>query len=240
MAVEDLNVFMDPQERLAASVLIVEPNNTLRNHIRSCIKSLGYGFITDVMNHNQALERLSERRYTYVFFDAKKTNITPEQMLQEMLRQDPDTIAIPMSNEPRIDDVFNLFVKGARGFLVKPFTIDSIEEAIIWATKGEPIAESVLQAKDRNEALVAVVMSALDNVSTLLRQARRFETAERDVPRAMARLHRAAELAHTFCKGTDDDLLESIIEFSIKASQGPATKLGRMRKKLRSTREASI
>lgn len=227
---------MTPAERAKASILIVEPDANTRNNLRTAVKQLGYVTISDSPSHGQALERLGERKFSHIFFDSKKSNVTPREFLQQVMQGDRMTVAIPTSFEPRIDDVFDLFVVGARGFLVKPFTIDTVEEAIVQATKGEPIAEAVLHAKDRNEALVAVMMGALDKVATLLRQAQQFETALREVPRGMRGFARSADLAKTFAKGGDEQLLEAIQNFAVDRSQGPATRLGRLRKKLRTTR----
>ena len=220
-------------ERKQSSVLIVEPDANTRNNMRLTIKSLGYGNISDAVSHGQALDRLKERAYTFVLFDAQKSNVPPVDFLAQLLKQDQHTTAIPMSGSPRVDDVFNLLVIGAKGFLVKPFTVNSVDESIIWAHKGEPIAEVVLNAKDRNQALVAVMMAALDSVSTLMRQAREFDTAKRELPKAYRRFKRSAELAKTFCKGSDENLIDAISEFCIMRGEGPATRLGRLRQRLK-------
>lgn len=156
--------------------------------------------------------------------------------MKKIFEIDDQLIAIPASANPNVDDVFDLLVSGARGYLVKPVTIDAVEDAILMATKGEPIADAVLHAKDRNEALVAIMMSSLDRTATTLRQAQQFETAKREVPRMMAGLRRAAELAMTFCKGGSDGLLIALEKFCIERSKGPATRLGRLRKRLKTTR----
>ena len=223
-------------DRKKSSVLIVEADGNSRNNLRLAVKTLGFGIISDVPSHAQGLERLNGRRFSYVIFDSKKTNVTPDDFLRQVLQLDKETVAIPSSNSPRVDDVFELFVIGAKGFLVKPFTVDSVEEALIWAKKGEPIAEAVLYAKDRNEALVAMMMMALDNVAILLRQSRQFETALRDVPQAMRRFMHAVELAKTFCKGSDELLTNSIMQFCVERGSGPASRLGRLRKKLHNNR----
>jgi hypothetical protein len=104
------------------------------------------------------------------------------------------------------------------------------------ATKGEPISEAVLQARDRNEALVAIMMSSLDKAATILRQSQQFETAKREIPRSMSSLRRAAELARTFAKGGDEALVDAMEKFCIERGKGPATRLGRLRKRLQTTR----
>lgn len=65
-----------------------------------------------------------------------------------------------------------------------------------------------------------------------MRQATQFETARRDIPKAFSSLKIFAELAKTFCKGGDIGLLTALEKFCLERSQGPATKLGRLRKRL--------
>jgi DNA-binding NtrC family response regulator len=227
---------MTPAERNRASVLVVESDAMDRSSMRQALKTLGYGGISDAPNHAAALEKMNDRKFTHIVFEAKKTNIPAKDFLAQVLQIDGECIAIPSSSQPNVDDVFDLLVMGAKGYLCKPFTIDTVESAILQASKGEPISELVLHAKDRNEALVAIMMSSLDKAATITRQAQQFETAKRDVPRAMAGMRRSAELARTFAKGGDDALLEALERFCLERSKGPATRLGRLRKRLKTTR----
>lgn len=228
---------MTPAERTRASILIVESEANDRNNMRSLIKTLGYGGVSDAPNHSAALERLTQRKFSHIIFEAKKTTMPPREFLQKVLEADPLAVAIPSSYEPSVDEVFDLLIMGARGFLVKPFTSDTLEQAIINASKGEPIASAVVNAKDRNEALVAILMTSLDKVATIMRQALQFDTAKRELPRAFAQLKSSAELARMFCKGGEDGMINAIEKFCIDRSNGPATRLGRLRRKLRTTRD---
>ncbi len=227
---------LSPAERAKASILIVESDSNERNNIRTAIKSLGYGSFTDAPNHSAALEKMADRKVTHIIFDAKKTTMPAKEFLHKVLEVDARIVAIPSSYEPNVDDVFDLLVMGAKGYICKPFTSDSLESAIVMASKGEPIAEAVLQAKDRNEALVALAMSSLDKAATVLRQAAQFETAKREIPRSLAMLRRSSELAKTFCKGGEEGLLDAIEKFCLERSKGPASKLGRLRQRLRTGR----
>lgn len=227
---------MSQAERNRSTVLVVESDASERNNFRTCLRQLGYGGIADAPNHATALERMGERPVTHVIFEAKKTNMPPKEFLQKVLQFSNSLICIPSSHEPNVDDVFDLLVMGARGYLSKPFTVDSVEQAIVNATKGEPISQAVLQAKDRNEALVAIMMGSLDKTAMILRQALKFETAKRELPRAMSSLRRSAELAKTFCKDGEEGLILALEKFCIDRSKGPATRLGRLRKKLKTTR----
>jgi DNA-binding NarL/FixJ family response regulator len=232
----DQLMIMSPAERAKAFVLIVEKDPTERNNMRTALKSLGYGAFTDVADHAVALEKLAERKITHVLFDAKATKIQPKEFLHKLLENDKSIVAIPSSYDPNIDDVFDLLIMGAKGYLVKPFTVDTLELAIVMASKGEPMNDAVLNAKDRNEALVAILMGSLDKAATVLRQAQQFETAKREIPKAISGLKRSSELAKMFAKGGEMGLIDAIEKFCIERSKGPATRLGRLRKRLNTTR----
>jgi len=228
---------MSPGERAACTVLVVESDPAEANHMREALKSLGFTGISDAPSHHIALEKLTSRQFTHVIFDAKKSSSYPmKDWLTKVFEIDGSIIALPASANPNVDDVFDLLVVGARGYLVKPFTFEGIDAAVVMATKGEPISDTVLGAKDRNEALVAMMMTSVDRLATVFRQAKQFETAKRALPHALAALERAADLAHTFAKGGEDGLIASLENFCIKQSHGPATRLGRLRKRLSTTR----
>jgi DNA-binding NarL/FixJ family response regulator len=233
---KDNGIQMSPAERSAASILVIETDAQERTNLKTALKQVAFSNITDAPNHLAGLEKFNDRKFTHVIFDAKKTNYPMRDWLTKVFELSPNIIAIPASGSPSVDDVFDLLVIGAKGYLVKPFTFDTVDQAVIMATKGEPISEAVLKARDRNEALVAIMMSSLDKFSTIYRQSQQFETAKRELPRAMAILKRSADLAHTFAKGGEDGLLEALERFCIERSKGPASKLGRLRKRLTNTR----
>ena len=234
---KDTTIKMSPAERAACTVLVVENDSDDASHMREALKGLGFTSISDAPNHHIALEKISSRQFTHLIFDAKKiSNYPMKDWLTKVFEIDASIIAIPASANPNIDDVFDLLVIGARGYLVKPFTFEGVDSAVIMATKGEPLSDKVLGAKDRNEALVAMMMTSVDRLATVFRQSKQFETAKRALPNAVAALARSADLAHTFAKGGEDGLIKALENFCIKQSHGPATRLGRLRKRLSTTR----
>ncbi len=224
-------------ERQASCVLCIEPDSLERNNFRSALKTLGYGGVSDCANHLSAFEKIEQRHFTHIIFSARDTNMPVKEFVSKILESKPEMICIPSSSQPNVDDVFDLLILGAKGYLCKPFTIDTLDDAIVNATKGEPISDAVLNARDRNSALVAIMMQTLDKAATTLRQAQQFETARREVPRNIMGFRRAADLAHTFAKDGHDGLLVALEEFCIERSKGPATRLGRLRKRLKTERK---
>ncbi len=227
-------------ERKRASVLIVEPDGGLKKSLRDILTTLGYGNVFDSSDHLQAIKKIEERPITHVIFEAKKTNMPAMEFLVKTLEYDQRIIAIPSSWDPSVDDVFNMLIVGARGYLVKPFTEAAVDEAVVMATKGEPISDAILYAKDRNEALASLCMTALDKLSVTIRQSRQFETAKREIPKRISAFRRAVDIGKTFADGGLYMLLESVVEFCLERGQGPATQLGRLRKRLEAKKAAIL
>ena len=219
-------------ERRESSILILDPEPTVRGTMRQAITGLDYGGVSEAADMTQALQKIQERPFTHLIFDAKKGVMAPRDFLLKLFEIDEKIIAIPSSFNPTVDDVFDLLIVGAKGYLVKPFNTDSLDDAIVMATKGEPISEAILYAKNRNEALASLIFTALDKLAVVMRQARQFETASREIPKAQLVLRRGMDISRTFAKGGDEVLLEQMIEFCLERASGPATKLGRFRKRL--------
>ena len=219
-------------ERSSSSVLIVDPDRQARSSLRQLVTAMHFGGVSDVANHLQGIQKVQERKFTHVIFDAKSTNMPGVEFVTKLLELDDDIIAIPASSEPTVDDVFSLLTIGANGFLVKPFTSESVEEALVLATKGEPISDAILYAKDRNEALVSLALTALDNFMIVKRQSEQFETARRELPRAWKHFCRATEVARMFAEGGEERLVARLIEFCCERADGPASRLGRVRERM--------
>lgn len=224
--------FSDAERRLV-SILIVEPQKGLRQHLRQILRNLGFANMAEAPDHATALTKLEQRGFTHVIFEAKRSNMPAAEFLSKALDLDERLITIPSSSSPSIDDVFGLLTAGARGYIVKPFNEEAVDDSITMATKGEPISECILHAKDRNEALASLMLTSLDKVATVLRQSNEFETARRELPQRLAVFRRSTDIARTFANGGDAELVEAIARFCEERSNGPATRLGRVREKLR-------
>ena len=219
-------------EKQGISILLVDPDQGMRETMRRTLINQGYGQVSEAKSHLSALDKIRERDFSHIIFDAKQTDMPAHEFLQNALELDETMITVAASADPTIDDVFGLLVIGARGYIVKPISLGSVDEALIMATKGEPISEAILYAKDRNEALASLMMTALDKLATVIRQSRQFDTAQLEVPKAVMRLRRSSDIARTFAKDGDEGLLEALLEFALERSKGPATRLGRLRKRL--------
>jgi DNA-binding response OmpR family regulator len=217
-------------------VLVVCANGTTSNQVRQAVKTIGFNSVTAAAGLVPALDRIRGRDFALVLFDAKSSDMPTNDFVKQVINLDPNIILIAVSAEPRVDDVFGLLRDGARSFLCLPFTVDIMEAIIMRATQGRPMSEAVLNAPDRNAALVGVVLNHVYKTSVLMRQSREFPSAAKDRERQQYALVESMDMARLFCEGGDDSLLEKIIEGCVGRANIAATKLGRTRKKLQKER----
>lgn len=223
--------------RQSIPVLVVISNGTTSNQVRQALKTIGFSTISAAPTHINALDRIRGRDFPLILFEATATDMPPLDFVIQTIALDANSIMIPLSAEPRVDDVFGLLRNGARGFLALPFTVDTMEQVIMRATEGPPLSEAVLNAPDRNAALTGVILNNLYRLSVLQRQAREFPTAAKELERQHIGLIESVDLARLFCEGGDDALLEKIVEGCINRANTAATRLGRTRQKLKKKRQ---
>ncbi|MBX6315605.1 MAG: hypothetical protein IRY99_22230 [Isosphaeraceae bacterium] len=218
-------------------MLLIEPDADDRCRIRSALAALEYGAVCDAQTHIQGLERILQRPVTHVIFDARTTDMAASAFLYKALEVSPEIVAIATSGSPEADAVFDLLIQGARGYAVKPLTTESLDQAIVMATKGDPLSDAVREATNRNEVLVGAMINNLDKVATLVRQARQFDTAKAEATKAMAAFRRSADVAGTFAKDGEEALRQTVEEMCVARGQGPASRIGRLRARLKTNRD---
>jgi len=224
------------RDRNHFNVMVVCSQGATSSQVRQALKSLGFMQMSTASSHLAAIEKIKVRNFTHVIFDAKTTDMPSLDFVKLIIEMDANSIMIAISEQPRIDDVFGLLRNGARGFLVPPFTTEMLETVLTQATEGPALSEAVLNAPDRNAAFTAIILNNLYRLSVAMRQAKEFSSAIRDVKNYNFALKESVDLAQLFCEGSDDDLREKIIEGCINRAKDAASRLGRLRKKLKKER----
>jgi DNA-binding NarL/FixJ family response regulator len=219
-------------ERTRCSVLIIEPDESDRSHLRACLKLLSFGYVSELAEYAAALKSLFERRFTHLLFATEDADLGPAEFCSSALKTDPDMIAIAMTRRPDIDEMFDLLLHGARGYVLKPFEVDDLQEVVAAATKGEPIPEEILKAPDKNEVLVNMLLNDLDKVARAMKITASSEAEKRKLPPLVGCLSRSVRHALIVGKGGEKGYMEVLERVLVERSMGPATRLGRLRKRL--------
>lgn len=225
------------RDRAQFNVLVVCAHGAMNAQLRQALKALGFSNVSSSPSHMAGMDKTATRHFSHVLFDAKPTDMPTLEFVEKFLTTEEQAVLIALSEEPRIDDVFALLRAGARSFLVPPFTTDMLEEVLIQATEGPQLSDAVLHAPDRNGAFTAVVLNNLYRLSVAMRQVREFPSAMRDVKNYNYALRESVDLAILFCDGNEEDLRDKFVEGCINRAKDAATRLGRLRKKLRKERK---
>lgn len=228
---------MTKAERMKCRALIIEPDENDRADLRKCLKSLSFGWVSELTDYATALKSLFERRFTHLLFSTEDAGLGPAEFCGSALKTDPQMIAIGMSREPDIDEMFDLLLHGARGYLLKPYQEEDLQEAITAATKGEPIPEEVLRAPDKNEMLVNILLNDLDKVARVMKRTASSELERKQLPPLVGCLSRSVRYALSAGRGGEKEYLEVLERVLVERSVAPATRLGRLRKRLAEERK---
>ena len=101
-----------------------------------------------------------------------------------------------------------------------------------------PIVRGVLQnPKVLDGGEIRLVDFNLPRVETVARLMKLAETARRELPKTQVNFQHAAHLARTFCQDGEQELLAALVQQSIKRGKGPASPLGRLRRRLQQRKE---
>jgi HEAT repeat protein/DNA-binding NarL/FixJ family response regulator len=214
------------------STLLVCADTDTRHHVRQVMVSIGCGDVTSASSHTIGQTRIKSRKFDLIVYEAKDSTIPAKQFALEALQRCPGSLLLALSHEPRIDDVFGLLRCGTHGFIVLPLSGDSLEREIIRARSGSPLNRSILDAPDRNTAFSNMIITQLDRVAALMRQARKYDTAKRELHNKRAVLEESVFLSKLFSEGGEDVLMEYLREEFAKRANRPASRLGRTRKRL--------
>ena len=206
------NASFASRERAQTRFLLVDQDRYNRQSLKQCLLGLGYGSIAEVGEPTTALEKIEEHPYTHIVFEPLNSPIRVDNFIRIVSDLQPDTIILTLLSEPSVDDVFQMLAAGAKGFLVKPYSVSSIDEAIITASVVENIPDVILQADNHTEALTSLILVALDKLATIKRQARKFATAEHEIPKRRLALSRAIQLANQFLDCDTETFHNIIIE----------------------------
>ncbi|MCI5066689.1 response regulator [bacterium] len=225
------------RERQAISVLVVEPEAHLRQVIRNALQSLGYGATSCVSEYSVALDRIESGEYTHLLYEVRgRKEEDVFYFLERAFELNGDLVAIALSENPQVDEIFEHLRRGTRGFLSKPLTSDMVEESMLQATLSSPFSQVILQSNNRDEAFCALLAASVNKAALAKQQELQRKIGAEDALQFLQELEDAVELVHTFRTLGESDFLGLLVDFFIRLSEQPETRLGSLRKRLSESR----
>lgn len=112
--------------------LVVDDFSTMRKIIRSLLKDIGFENIREAEDGAKALEALKENKIDFVVSDLNMPNMNGFELLSS-IRSSNDLKHLPVllvTAEAKKEDIVTAAQLGASGYIVKPFTKQTLEEKL--------------------------------------------------------------------------------------------------------------
>ena len=139
--------------RPGVTVLLVDDSNTIRRSARGFLESEGYMVVTAVDGY-EALARVVEHRPSIIFLDIMMPRLDGYQTCA-LIKNNADFRDIPvimLSSKEGLFDKARAGVVGSDAHLSKPFTAQSLADAVRWYT-GTPLSGNKKNARRAKKAV---------------------------------------------------------------------------------------
>ena len=113
-------------------ILIVDDFSTMRRIIRNLLRDLGYENVSEADDGNSALPMLKRGGFDFLITDWNMPGMSGFELL-EAVRSDSDLAALPVlmvTAEAKRDQIVAAAQAGVNGYVVKPFTANTLKEKI--------------------------------------------------------------------------------------------------------------
>lgn len=119
-------------------ILVVDDYKTMVRIVRNLLNQLGFQDVDEANDGATALAKLRARRFGLVISDWAMEPMNGLELLQQV-RADPDLKTLPfimITAENRKDRVAKAEQAGANGYIVKPFTAETLNDRIARVMSG--------------------------------------------------------------------------------------------------------
>ena len=121
-----------PDEREGLAFLVVDDFSTTRRIIKSLLNDLGYHQVAEADDGTTALPLLRNRSFDFLIADWNMPGMAGLELLRHV-RRDPRLAKLPvlmLAADAKRDQILEAAQAGVDGYMVKPFTADTLKEKI--------------------------------------------------------------------------------------------------------------
>jgi DNA-binding NtrC family response regulator len=142
------------------NILIVDDDDSIRTLLSEGLSELGYS-CTEAGNGEDALEKFVKNRFEIVLLDIKLPGMSGMDVLRDLHLDLDGTGVIMITGSNDVDTAVEAVKSGASDFIVKPFVIGRVDEAI----RGTLQDLSTQRCNDYMEAIASGVEQRFDIVN---------------------------------------------------------------------------
>ena len=114
------------------NILIVDDFSTMRRIVRNLLRDIGFNNFDEAEDGNQALQKLRGRPFDFVVSDWNMPNMQGIDLLRA-IRADAQLHHLPVlmvTAEAKRENILEAAQAGVNGYIVKPFTAETLREKL--------------------------------------------------------------------------------------------------------------
>ncbi len=104
------------------SILIVDDVGTVRSFLNQTLMHLGIDNVQEASTAAQCLNACKEKEFNIIFLDIELPDGDGKEIISQINEISPDANVVMVSAHSTVENVKEAIEKGAKGFVVKPFT----------------------------------------------------------------------------------------------------------------------
>lgn len=113
------------------SVVIVDDSSFMRKILNKIYTSIGYIVVGEADNGNEAIEMYKKYKPSLLSLDITMGHLNGIEALKEIMEYDINANVVMVSAMGQTSIVNESYDNGAKAFIVKPFTEDSVREVLM-------------------------------------------------------------------------------------------------------------
>lgn len=111
------------------NILVVDDDTEIRKVLSSILSEEGYSVKT-VENGKQAIEVSEKKRFDLALIDIKLPDMKGTELLHRLKEKQPHIVMIIITGFPTIENAMGAVNEGADGYILKPFEIRKLLQAV--------------------------------------------------------------------------------------------------------------
>ena len=113
-------------------ILVVDDFSTMRRIIKNLLRDIGFTNVTEADDGTSALPMLKKGNFNFIVTDWNMPGMQGIDLLKA-IREDPELAALPVlmvTAESKKDQIIAAVQAGVNGYVLKPFTAQTLKEKI--------------------------------------------------------------------------------------------------------------
>lgn len=134
-------------------VVVIDDEKYICNIITEAFSDFENLHVSKFTNPHQALEHISRQSVDLVLTDLVMGDFSGVQILEQVLKNHPDTVVILMTGYPTVKTAISVLKKGGYDYLIKPFKLDDLKATIVRGLESQQLKRENVELRSQLELM---------------------------------------------------------------------------------------